>query len=396
MNEKPTKPEPTKVFIHLENICNRIMLEIEKVKDYVVKNGYELTDKREEASKVLLFGCAFNNFTETQSKNRLDEFLDTKTEGQEIFVLEGLADTMGKKLIKEKVIEEAFVIRTGNFKKLDQHFNKTVAYEKIPEMNRWGQTEKSQGLEPRFMTGMMSQYSIQVGHGCNDNCAFCGDKVVVKNIRSKPLEKIVCEFKKGLELGHQHINLMGDDVGAYGIDCGKTFVDLMDAVLAIPGDYTVGIAELNTKYLVKYKEHLDRFFESGHFNSISLAFQSGNSRILDLMRRHITREDILDVVKTCHKYKVVIHAHCIIGFPTETDQDYMDSLTLVDEGKLSSVTFFLYQDRHTASASRLDNKVSEKKKLERLDLTENFFKERDCKVIRRPDKVIVQFSDIFN
>ncbi|MGF1483396.1 MAG: radical SAM protein [Opitutales bacterium] len=392
--ERGTTPDVMpSVYLHLENICNRVLLDVEKIRSYLISNGCTLTQDRARADKVLLVGCAFNNYTETESKKRLDEFLAEKAPAQDIFVLEGLADTMGQRLAKEGVLDKSRIIRTGRYGDLDPVFAKNQAFSETPEANFWGQYATGAGnatgtcCSHRKGVGTFDRYAVQVGHGCNDRCAFCGDKVVVKHIRSKPLEDCLREVQQGLALGYQHIDLIGDDVGAWGIDRDKCILDLLRPIVALEGEFQLWMEELNLKYLVRHRADWPALLETGRFRRMAVAFQSGNTRVLELMRRGYTREELLDVVALLRTYDIELHGHVIIGFPTETREEFEESFAVIEAGGFASVSFFLYQDRTNAPAHRIEPKVAEDEKLERLGIAEKHFRELGYGVTRRPDKL---------
>lgn len=387
--------DPRRAYLHLENICGRARLEIEKVKNYLILNGWKISEDATDSGWILLFGCAFNEHTEQASLARLTDFLGARKSSQNVLVIEGLADTMGKSLVRDRVVAAEHVIRSGQYERLDQFFMRRVPYREVPEANFIGQFDGMDARDhaeyPRASEGRFQTYSVQVGHGCNDNCAFCGDKVVVKNIRSKSPEDCLEEVKRGIALGYKHIELIGDDVGAYGVDIGTTVIELLNQVVALHGEFVVTMRELNTKYITRYLEDFERLFKSGRFTGMELAFQSGNDRVLELMRRGYTRDELLRTVKTLKKHGIGRHAHAIVGFPTETRAEFEDTVSVLIEGEFESASIFVYQDRRTASASRIEPKVSEDEKQARLNWAEQYLKEHGYETERRDDKLKIRF-----
>jgi tRNA A37 methylthiotransferase MiaB/SAM-dependent methyltransferase len=381
-------------YVHLENICDRARLDVEKVKHFLRANGYRLTDDRGRADHVLLFGCAFNNYTEEQSKKRLDEFVAGKRAGQRVYAIEGIADTLGRELARDGVVDADKVIPTGRYGRLDAHFARVQTFDETPESNLVGwltttTQDRPLGSLPVVGQGGPLKFSVQIGHGCMDRCAFCGDKVVVKNLRSKPLDDVLREVQRGLSLGYRYIELIGDDVGAYGLDLGADLVALLDRITLLPGEFELNLKELNTKYLVRYGDRLDAPLSRGRLRNLVVAFQSGNDRILDLMKRGYDRAGLGRAMSQLSRHGIAKHGHAIIGFPTETDAEFDETLAVVAANGFESCSFFLYQDRRTAPAHKIEPKVAEADMLARLARAERLFTARGYEVRRRPDKLQV-------
>jgi len=149
------------------------------------------------------------------------------------------------------------------------------------------------------------------------------------------------------------------------------------------------LQELNTKYLVRYGDRLDEVLARGRLRHMVVAFQSGNDRILDLMKRGYDRAGLARAMALLGRHAIAKHGHAIIGFPTETDAEFDETLAMVALNRFDSCSFFLYQDRRTAPAHKIEPKVSEDDKLVRLGRAERFFTERGYEVRRRPDKLQV-------
>ncbi|MCK5615425.1 radical SAM protein, partial [Candidatus Pacearchaeota archaeon] len=232
-----------------------------------------------------------------------------------------------------------------------------------------------------------ADFRIQVCRGCNDSCTFCGDKTIVKNIRSKPLEACLKEFEKGLSLGYKNFMLIGDDVGAYGFDLGLNYLDLLNPIVHTHKDFQLRLMEINAKYLFEHIEYLPAIFSTGHINNIALAFQSGSDRILSMMARKPDRAGLVRLIKMIHEYGIGIHAHVLVGFPSETFADFKCSLEIVTSCHIKSCTFFRYSDRITAPAYYFKPKVTEKSKNERLEYAAAVLKGLNYSLVWREDKL---------
>lgn len=354
----------------LENrICGRRKLDIQQIRYFLIANGHNLVDDQAEADYILFFGCAFNDLTEATSREKYTALQQT---GQKIIVLEGLADVF----ISEDVAnaDNHQFIGNRDYQKLESIFLRTTPLEQI------SRKDYTFGDYP----------AIQVTWGCNDNCSYCGDKLVVKELRSKPLAEITETLDYHLANGEKHIFLVGDDVGAYGIDIKLSIIDLMQAVNQIEGNFSVSLFEMNIKYLIQNYERLGEMLESGRFNNMVIAFQSGADRILELMNRGYKSEAASKLNRLLHSHKVRQRFHAIAGFPTETEAEFQETIDFIVNNKFSSGSIFCYNDRKYAPAFNLYPKVSEEEKNERLNTAARVLKEAGYNNISLlPDKLMV-------
>ena len=382
-----------KIHILEVNLCFRFLGELERIKKYLWLNDHELVEDIESSDCVMLFGCAFNNYTEEESYKAYLDLRQRIGTSKELYLLEGIADTMGNALVKRGELERRCVIPNRKYHKLDPFFGSKVSYLNVGSANKIGQYSIDnwklyQGKIGKPLTPE-DEYQIKVGWGCNDNCAFCGDKVVVKQIRSKALTDCLEEVSRGVALGYRVISLVGDDVGAWGLDIGDYFVTLLEKVLAVAPDFQLRAYEINAKYLHRHLGDVERVLRSGRIRDIVIAFQSGNDRILNLMKREPGHTGLVELITLFTRYHVPVHSHVMVGFPSETFEEFMDSVRLVESTELPSVSFFMYQDRATAPAFNINPKVSEDEKLRRMAYLKDYFSSRNYQVYVRDDKVSI-------
>lgn len=373
------------VYIHLENICARRLLDIEKISDYLKLNGYRVVSSIQKAGNILIFGCAFNKKTEDESLKKIDELVKS---GRNVIVLEGIADTQGEKLKSKWSINPAKIIKCGEFDKLDVFFANKCSLKDVEEVNKlYTPPAKWFGFSRKKQSGI---YSVQVAHGCDDNCTYCGDKIVVKQLKSKPLDNCIDEIKKGIESGFEHIELLGDDVGAYGKDISLTIIDLLNEIMKLKGSFKLSMQEVNIKYLIENIGYLGNVLQHGKLKHLVIAFQSGNNRILKMMNRGYTREEVEKLISLLNRHKVSKRFHAIAGFPTETYEEFIETISMIENGNFSSGTLFKYDDRDYALSYKISPKVSEKEITRRLyDAAEILQKSNfTCEML--PDKLAVR------
>lgn len=330
------------ICFQTSNICERRSIDIVNIHRYLRENGYNVTSDIDGCDYIIFYGCAFNQTKEDESRSKVEYLLKTKKETP-VIIMEGIADIRGDYFIKQFNVNPDNIIKHQECQKLDHFFNK-----KIP----WDRFMYSDGLLSIRKGGI---WRVQVCHGCNSNCSYCGDKKIVKNIVSKPFTQIANEIKEGLENGYTKIELLGDDVGAYGLDIDSTLISILEYLAQLEADLkadiSVSMQEINIKYLIKYKEELKELLPRLKLDNIVIGFQSGNDRILKLMKRGYNREDIFPLLILFQENNVRMRFHAIIGFPTETFQEASETMGFIGANIFDSGTIFIYQDRNYSPAT---------------------------------------------
>ncbi|MCK7467670.1 MAG: radical SAM protein [Desulfosudis oleivorans] len=360
------------IYFHLEGICNRRQLDIEKASVFLKKNGYKIVENPDDAEKLFYWVCAFNTFREDEGLKKLEELIPAF---EEIYVLEGLPAVVSDKVAKLGINQNNII----PFEEMEQFyklFARKIKFEEIDEVNS-------------YYDRKYKKFSIQVAHGCNDNCAYCGDKKVVGNLKSKPLHKILNELNNALNSGIKQIELLGDDVGAYGIDCDSSIIDLLESITSINQEFLITMQEVNIKYLINNSAQFEEILKRNKIKHMMIAFQSGNSRILEAMQRGYTKQDIINLILILQKYGVTYNFHTIVGFPSETFEEFKDTLSILESYNFSSCTLFKFQDRIYTPAHQLENKITREEIENRIEYAMEKLKDKYSFVVL-PDKLQIK------
>ncbi|MGD2066888.1 MAG: radical SAM protein, partial [Candidatus Bathyarchaeota archaeon] len=158
--------------------------------------------------------------------------------------------------------------------------------------------------------------------------------------------------------------LTGTDIGSYGIDVGTNFPNLLKKILEIDGKYIVTLNDMNPRWLVKYYEEISSILKenSEKVSKIILPVQSASNRILELMNRQYTIDEVNKCIMGLHERipSIDLETHIIVGFPSETEEDFCKSLEFVKGSIFSKVWVYQYNDRPGTVASKLVPKISDK------------------------------------
>ena len=211
---------------------------------------------------------------------------------------------------------------------------------------------------------------VDIIYGCNKFCTYCIVPYTRGKERSRHFDDILKECQALIDAGYQEITLLGQNVNAYGkdLDEGKDFADLMEAVAKLgiprlrfttshPWDFSSKMIDIIAKY-----PNICKF--------IHLPVQSGNDEILRIMGRRYTRERYLNLVKEMRKKipGLSLSTDIIVGFPNETEEQFMDTVSLVDIVKYEAAFTFIYSPRKGTPAARMEDNVTYEEKVRRFQL----------------------------
>ena len=382
----------------------------------ILKNkGYELTNNSKEANLVLLNTCSIRDKAEQTVRNKLKNFNSLKKQNSKLKV--GVLGCMAERL-KEKFLEEEkivdLVVGPDSYKDLPNLLNEVENNQTAVNVIL-SKSETYGDISPvRIHNNGISAY-VSITRGCDNMCTFCVVPFTRGRERSRSPESITREIQELSEKGYREVTLLGQNVDSYlwyGGGPKKDFMkaseeqkknsirfsQLLDLIAtnfsnmrirfstSNPQDMTIDVI----KTMAKYKNIC---------NHIHLPIQSGSDRILKKMNRLHTRQEYLELIK---KIKQIIPncgiSHDIMtGFPTETEKDHQDTLTLMEEIKYDFGYMFAYSERPgTYAARNLNDDVNKDIKQRRLEeiinLQQKHSKERNQRFLNLTCPVLIDKS----
>ncbi|TFH42469.1 MAG: tRNA (N(6)-L-threonylcarbamoyladenosine(37)-C(2))-methylthiotransferase [ANME-2 cluster archaeon] len=206
---------------------------------------------------------------------------------------------------------------------------------------------------------------ISISQGCAGNCSYCIVKQARGELVSRPISDIVIEMASLVQQGAKEIQLTSQDTAAYGLDTGHRLPALLEAVTGIEGDYMVRLGMMNPFTVLDIVDNVVESFHNPHiFKFLHLPIQSGSDQVLEHMNRRHTVGDFKYIV---NKFRIrfpdiVLSTDFIVGYPTETEQDFNDTLELLNEVKPLKVNITKYSPRPKTPASLLYDMPDWKKK----------------------------------
>lgn len=367
------KEKTMKVFIHAKYLCDRRKLDANKIHKYLTLNDYKIIKNPKKADIIILVTCGADNTVADVYFGIIEEYKKYKAE---LIVAGCISETDHERFQKSydgeyictkeiEKIDDYFPRRKINFSQLED-FNRPLVHidlSKIRDTFRELFTMSSFTrknyvkffnyilknlfgnnyiLLGNLMNLPLDDYCvIRISWGCLNNCSYCSIKNAVGKFHSKPIEDCIKEFKGMVKKGYTNFYLTADDTGAYGIDIEKTFPNLLNKLIKIEGNYKIGIYALNPIWLVKYIDELETIIESKKIIGIHIPIQSGCNHILKLMNRYSDVEKIKEAFIRLKKANpnIDLYTHIIVGFPSETEGEFQQTLSFIKDLKLSGGSF---------------------------------------------------------
>jgi tRNA-2-methylthio-N6-dimethylallyladenosine synthase len=382
-----------KVYIETYG-CQMNEYDTELIRSIMKANQYEFTDSEQEADIIFLNTCAIRENAHDKIYGRLGELSHLKSNNKKLVV--GLLGCMSQNL-------------RGNLKaqeKLVDIFAGPDSYKRLPKMI--DAIREGSGKQYDFALSEFEDYSdvyparvpgvnawIAVMRGCDNFCTFCVVPYTRGRERSRSPENVVGEVERLADEGFKQVTLLGQNVNSYRYE-NYDFADLMQMVSEVDGIERIRFTSPHPK------DFPDRFLEVMAANPkickhIHLPLQSGNDRILDLMARTYTKQQFLDLVKKIRDTvpEVKLSTDVIVGFCSESDEEFEDTLDVMRRVEFDSAFMFKYSQRENTIASRkLVDDVSDEKKTERIvrlnELQKEISLKRNEAEIGRTHEVLVE------
>ncbi len=358
---------PEKTF-YLETFgCQMNAHDSEKVVGTLVSQGYRQVQTVEEAGLVLYNTCSIRDKAEQKVFNRLNDYKKFQKQGKKFGVLGCVAQQEGEKIF-ERAPYVSMVCGSASYRNLPQMLVQLEAGNQ--RVTGLDDRETDECFETEF-TSRTNPYRgyITIIEGCDKFCAYCVVPFTRGKERSRTSESVLAEARQMASLGYTEIQLLGQIVNSYKDPLGKkTFAELLAAVAEVPGVRRVRFTTSHPKDFGRdIVDAIDAV--STLCDHVHLPIQSGSTRILTAMQRLYTREQYLERVSWIRAAKrdISITSDIIVGFPGETEAEFEQTLSLLDEVQYDAIFGFKYSPRPNTPSLKLDDPVPDEEKVRRLN-----------------------------
>lgn len=219
-------------------------------------------------------------------------------------------------------------------------------------------------------------FHLKISDGCLGKCSYCSEKFISK-LKSHSVEAITSSFEKGLKSGYKLFALNSDDTSTFGLDNNQNIYDLIEQLVSYEGSYQIAISEFNPRGLLD--KRAIPLLAHPKIIYITVPIQSASEEILRQMRRPYPISEVVAKIEKIKDLnpKLKINTHVIVGFPGESEENFIATLTLMKTALFDRVKIFEYSDRHGTEASRMTTKISSESKKRRARLLRKTILKRD-------------------
>jgi len=343
--------------------CQMNFADSELVAGLLNRQNYQLTDIPAEADIILVNTCSVRQNAEQRALARLSQFKYYKKQNPDLILglIGCVAQRDGGNLIKEKRFID-LVLGPDTYRQLPD----IVEKKKLPLIDtHLSKEETYQDLLP-FRQSQVNAW-VSIMRGCNKFCSFCIVPYVRGRERSRPIDSIIREIRQAVSEGFQEITLLGQNVNSYQYHEFR-FPQLLKAVAGIEGVKRIRFTsphpgDVDDQMLLVMSE------SENICHHIHLPLQAGSAAVLNRMNRGYTPEQYLDLVQKIRKYlpDCAISTDIIVGFPGETDEDFNQTLYIMDQVIFDNAFMFKYSVRPGTKAAKMENDVTSEEKAERLN-----------------------------
>src|SRR6202522_1255908 len=348
--------------------CQMNAHDSEKVVGTLLSEGYRQVSTVEEAGLVLYNTCSIRDKAEQKVFNRLADYKKFYKQGKRFGVLGCVAQQEGEKIF-ERAPYVSMVCGSASYRNLPQMLIQIEAGKQ--RVTGLDDRETDECFETEFTarTNPHRGY-ITIIEGCDKFCAYCVVPYTRGKERSRTSSSVLGEARQMADLGYSEIQLLGQNVNSYKDSSGKkSFAELLAAVGEVPGIKRV---RFTTSHPRDFGRDIIHAIDAvpALCDHVHLPVQSGSDRVLNAMQRLYTREQYLERIAWMKSAKrdISITSDIIVGFPGETEQDFADTLSLLDEVGYDAVFTFKYSPRPNTPSLVLADAIPEEEKSRRLEV----------------------------
>lgn len=344
--------------------CPRNLVDTEVMLGILLKAGYQAAQELDDADYIVINTCGFLDASRKESLDTIRASLNNRKKGAKVIATGCMVQTHSD-LIKEKCPEVDFLLGSGDVEKI-----LTAVQSQSGEHITSARSYLEAGEVPRMLSTPKHYAYLKIAEGCRKRCSYCIIPDIKGPLKSKPIERVVKEFQILLKGGVKEIILIAQDLGDYGKDKGlrkgEGLLQLLQELLKETGDFWLRLLYL---YPDEITDDLIELIKKDRriCPYLDMPIQHINNEILKSMRRTTSREEIIETITKLRREipEISIRTSLIVGFPGETEEQFNELKTFLQEYPLENVGIFPFSPEPNSHAITLPNHVDEKTKTRR-------------------------------
>ena len=351
--------------------CQQNEADSERIRGMLQQCGYSIVGEAEGADVVVMNTCAIREHAEQRVFGNLGALTHTKRRhpGQKIFLCGCMAgQTHVVERLKKSFPHVDGVFSTHHLWQFPEILNNVLTKGKRQFYVADEPGSIAEGI-PVVRSNTLKAW-VSIMYGCNNFCTYCIVPYVRGRERSRRFDDILAECRQLVAAGYKEITLLGQNVNSYGKDLeeGKDFSDLLAAIAQLPGDFLI-------RFMTSHpRDASQKLFDTMAAypkiaKQLHLPFQSGSSRVLKAMNRHYDRETYLAKVAYAKSVMpdLVLPSDVIVGFPGETQEEFEETISLIQQVRYDSLFTFIFSPRNGTPAASMEDPTPKSDKNRRFD-----------------------------
>ena len=333
-----------KIFVEAYG-CSASFADSEMISGLIVNGGHTLATNSSESDLNLIVTCSVKDTTANKMMHRI------KSLKSKPLIVAGCLPKAEKSNV-EKFTENASLLGPNSLGKTLEVINSTLAGTKQIALE---DSDLSKVGLPKVRLNPTVGI-VEIASGCMSECTFCQTKLSKGDLSSYRLGDIVRQVETEIKDGCKEVWLTSTDNGCYGLDIGTDLPTLVNSVSEIKEDFMIRVGMMNPMYMPRIKEKLIESYDNDKvFKFLHIPVQSGSDKVLNDMKRGHTSQTFREIVKkTKEKFEnFTISTDIIVGFPSETEEDFQKTIALLEETKPDVVNLSKYSARPGTDAAEL-------------------------------------------
>ena len=331
-----------KVYLEVYG-CTANKSDASLIKGILRDSSHKIVENIDEADSIVLLTCTVIDTTEQRMLSRLKIFKKT---GKNVIVA-GCMASIQTDLIRSILPDAKLLPPQYSYHILDILDNRKTAF-----------IDKNKTLFSKYYEDVIAPVSI--AEGCKFSCSYCITSLARGKLKSYPMDEITQDVCSAIRQSCKEIQLTAQDTSSYGLDCGHDLGELLINLSKIKGDYRVRVGMMNPYTALKNIDSIIKGFENPKiYKFLHLPVQSGDNDILKKMNRKYTVDDFLEIIKKFRENypDITISTDVIVGFPTETYEQFQHTIDLLKMVKTDITNITRYSARPHTRAKTMKGRI---------------------------------------
>lgn len=357
--------EPGNKILFISLGCPRNLVDSEVMLGILLRAGYEATPELTDADYIVINTCGFLEASRNESMQTIEDALNERKEGAKVIVTGCMVQKHHDQL-EARFSNIDYYLGSGDVEKILEAVQSTQKGSQVTSARSYLEA----GEVPRQLSTPKHFAYLKIAEGCRKRCSYCIIPNIKGPLKSKSKEQILKEFNLLLNQGVEEVILIAQDLGDYGKDSGfkksDGLIDLLKSLLEDKRDFWIRLLYLYPDEitddlidLIKSDPRICRY--------VDIPIQHINNRVLKAMRRSTSKEEITSILDKLRKEipDIVIRTSLIVGFPSETDEEFKELVGFVEKYQLDNVGIFKYSREKGSHADTLSEHLPDEVKEKR-------------------------------